>query len=37
VEYEGGKKCFPYAEEYIDEARKSLSRRNAPQLIEAVF
>jgi hypothetical protein len=37
VEYEGGKKSFPYADEYIDEARKSLSRRNALQLIEAVF
>jgi hypothetical protein len=32
VEYEGGKKSFPYADEYIDEARKSLARREEPKL-----
>ena len=40
VEYEGGKKSFPYADEYIDEARKSLSRREEPKVtlgwIEAI-
>jgi hypothetical protein len=30
-------KSLPNADEYIDEARKSLSRRIPLQLIEAVF
>jgi hypothetical protein len=37
VEYEGSKTSLPYAEEYIEDARRSLARRHEPEVADAVF